>query len=85
MRNAGRMHLMKVRLPTHETQHSIDLPATFVATEWERQLTTARASQTAGLNEQWQSGKLGTGSRVCALRAVSRRQLTFPGSVAKSA
>ena len=50
MRNAERMHLMKVRLPTHETQHSIDLPATFVATERERQLTTARASQTAGLN-----------------------------------
>ena len=41
---------MKVRLPTHETQHSIDLPATIVATERERQLTTARASQTAGLN-----------------------------------
>ena len=49
MRNAGRMHLMKVRLPTHDTQHSIDLPATFVATERERQLTTARASQTTGL------------------------------------
>ena len=58
---------MKVRLPTHDTQRSIDLPATFVATERERQLTTAH----------WAPG-----SRVCPLRAVSRRQLTFPSSVA---
>ena len=84
MRNAGRMHLMKVRLPTHDTQHSIDLPATFVANRTGTSIDDGARKSNSWL-DQWQSGKLGTGSRVCALRAVSRRQLTFPGSVAKSA
>ena len=71
MRNAGRLRLMKMWLPTHDTQRSIDLPATFVETERERQLTMARAKQR-------QSGKLGIGSRVCPLRALSSRRLMFP-------
>ena len=45
---------------------------------WKASALTTAPSLFLNLLDQWQSGKLGTGSRVSLFRALSRCQLTFP-------